>query len=68
MIRIPTSALNEPLYLIPFLVAAGVGAQWLAARFRFPALLLLLATGLLLGWLNPDLQELLIKQMEDRQG
>ncbi|MEE9126042.1 MAG: sodium:proton antiporter [Planctomycetota bacterium] len=68
MIRIPTSALNEPLYLIPFLVAAGVGAQWLAARFRFPALLLLLATGLLLGWLNPDLQELLIKQMEDRRG
>jgi NhaP-type Na+/H+ or K+/H+ antiporter len=49
-------------------VAAGVGAQWLAARFRFPALLLLLATGLLLGWLNEDLQTLLITQQEDQHS
>jgi len=53
---------NEPLYLISILVAVGVGAQWLAARFRFPAILLLLAAGLAMGMLNKDLQDVLIAQ------
>jgi len=53
---------NEPLFLIPILVAIGVGAQWLAAHFRFPAILLLLAAGLSLGMVNKDLQDLLITQ------
>lgn len=39
----------DPLYLLTLLVAAGVAVQWIAARFRFPALLMLLATGLMLG-------------------
>lgn len=39
----------EPLYLLTILVAAGVAAQWLAAHFRLPAILILLACGLLLG-------------------
>ncbi len=56
--------MNEPLYLIPILVAVGVGAQWLAARFRFPAILVLLAAGLLMGMLNKDLQEVLIAQQK----
>ena len=30
-------------------IAAGVGAQWLAARLKIPAILLLLAVGILLG-------------------
>ncbi len=39
----------QPLYVLTLVIAAGVVAQWVAAGFRFPAILLLLATGLALG-------------------
>lgn len=43
---------------IALLVAAGVSAQWIAARLRFPSILLLLLIGFLagpvFGWLDPD--------------
>ena len=46
------------LLLLAGLVVAGTVAQWLAARLRIPAIILLLATGIvlgpLLGWLRPD--------------
>ena len=41
--------MDHLLFVLVGLVAAGVGAQWVASRLRFPALLLLLATGLFLG-------------------
>jgi len=40
------------LYLLVLILAAGVGAQWLASRLHLPALLLLLATGMTLGLLH----------------
>ena len=50
----------ETLYLLVLVVAAGVGAQWIAARLHMPAILLLLFTGIALGragtgLLDPDL-------------
>ncbi|GAB4118858.1 MAG: sodium:proton antiporter [Rhodothalassiaceae bacterium] len=43
---------------IALVIAAGVGAQWIAARFRFPSILLLLLIGFvagpLTGLLDPD--------------
>ncbi len=39
----------EPIHLLTLLVAVGVGIQWVAARLRLPALLLLLITGIALG-------------------
>ena len=39
----------ETLYLLVLTIAAGVGAQWLAARLHVPGLLLLLMTGIALG-------------------
>jgi len=39
------------------LIALGVGAQWVAWRFRFPAIILLALAGLIVGpvtgWINP---------------
>ncbi len=43
------AALQEPLYILAGIVAVGVTAQWVASRLRFPALLLLLMTGLFAG-------------------
>jgi NhaP-type Na+/H+ or K+/H+ antiporter len=47
----------DPLYLIAGVVAVGVLVLWIAARLQLPAIVLLLATGLLagpvLGWLDP---------------
>ncbi len=40
---------SDPLLAIAGLVALGVGAQWVAARVRVPAIVLLLAAGLALG-------------------
>ncbi|MEM7199574.1 MAG: sodium:proton antiporter [Planctomycetota bacterium] len=39
----------EPLHLLVLILVVAVGAQWLAARLHLPALLLLLAIGVLLG-------------------
>ena len=39
----------SPMQAFAVVGAAGVGAQWLAWRFRLPAIVLMLATGLLLG-------------------
>lgn len=58
------TTVNEPLYLIPILIAVGVGAQWLAARFRFPAILLLLVCGMAMGMLNKELQDILIAEQK----
>lgn len=52
MISTLLSPLNEQPSVLPALagiLAAGVGAQWLAWRLRIPSILLLLAMGLLLG-------------------
>ncbi|MAE76673.1 MAG: sodium:proton exchanger [Planctomycetes bacterium] len=51
--------MEHTLYLLVLIVAAGVGAQWLASRLRVPPLLLLLMTGLVLGkpvlgWIDPE--------------
>ncbi len=40
---------SDPLFVLAGLLAAGVGAQWLASRLHLPSIVLLLATGLLLG-------------------
>jgi len=45
--------MNIPLYLAG-IVALGIGAQWLAWRFRLPAIVLLLLFGVLLGQLPQD--------------
>ena len=37
------------LHVLVFLVAVGVGLQWLAARLKFPVILLLLAAGIVAG-------------------
>ena len=37
------------LYLLVLILAAGVGAQWLAARLHIPGLILLVLTGITLG-------------------
>ncbi|MBU2956452.1 sodium:proton antiporter [Paracoccus sp. C2R09] len=39
----------SPMQAFAVVGAAGVGAQWLAWRFRMPAIVLMLAVGLLLG-------------------
>lgn len=45
----------SPLVYLTLILVLGVAAQWVAWRFRLPAILLLLATGFLLGsWADPD--------------
>lgn len=45
----------SPLVYITCVLVLGVFAQWLAWRLRFPAILLLLAAGFLLGrWVRPE--------------
>ena len=39
----------SPVTALALVGVAGVGAQWLAWRFRMPAIVLMLAAGLLLG-------------------
>lgn len=39
----------QPLHILVFLIAAGIGAQWVASRLRFPVILLLLLIGILVG-------------------
>ncbi|PIE21935.1 MAG: sodium:proton exchanger [Planctomycetota bacterium] len=39
----------EPRYLLVLILGLAVGAQWLAAKIKLPALLLLMSLGLLLG-------------------
>lgn len=39
----------NPMLALVGLVVAGVGAQWLAVRLRFPSIVLLLGTGILVG-------------------
>ncbi|MFV0383655.1 cation:proton antiporter [Paracoccus sp. (in: a-proteobacteria)] len=46
---IETSGGLSPVEALALIGAAGVGAQWLAWRFRMPAIVLMLAAGLLLG-------------------
>ncbi|MCB9871095.1 MAG: cation:proton antiporter [Planctomycetes bacterium] len=41
--------MERNLYLLVLLITAGVGAQWLAARLRFPVILLLLVIGMVAG-------------------
>ncbi len=56
-----TLTLGAQMEVVPFLLAAivvlGVGAQWLAWRFKVPSILLLLVFGILVGpvfrWLAP---------------
>jgi len=44
-----------PLVYLTLILVLGVTAQWIAWRFRLPAILLLLGTGFLLGrWADPD--------------
>jgi NhaP-type Na+/H+ or K+/H+ antiporter len=49
---------NDPAVVLSFIIAAGIAAQWLAARFRFPSILPLLLIGFIAGpisgLLNPD--------------
>ena len=49
---------DNPLLQLVGIVVAGVAAQWLAWRLRFPSILLLLLVGIIAGpvtgWLNPD--------------
>ena len=51
----PARALDSLLLILVGIVAAGVAAQWLASWLRFPALLLLLLTGLFLGPISRQL-------------
>lgn len=48
----------DPATLLAFILAAGVVAQWVAERFRFPSILPLLLIGFVVGpvtgFLNPD--------------
>ncbi len=45
----------SPLIYLTCVLVLGVFAQWMAWRLRFPAILLLLVTGFLLGrWVRPD--------------
>ena len=50
--------MGEPLIAIAAVLALGAVAQWLASRLRIPAILLLLASGLIAGpglqWLFPE--------------
>lgn len=51
--------MNEHLILtLTLILVAGMACQWLAWRVKLPAIVFLLATGILagplLGWLNPD--------------
>lgn len=41
--------MENPFFLFVFVIAVGVGSQWLAARLRFPVILLLLTAGLIAG-------------------
>lgn len=53
-----SSATLHTLTLAALVIGVGIGVQWIAARLRLPALLLLIATGLTLGpglgVLDPD--------------
>lgn len=40
---------HEIVHLVVFIACAGVAAQWLAWRFRIPAIVILTAFGVLLG-------------------
>lgn len=45
----------SPLVYLTLVLVFGVASQWFAWRFRFPAILLLLVVGFLLGrWADPD--------------
>ena len=48
----------DPVVLFAVIGALGIGSQWLAWRLRLPAIVLMLAAGLLagpgLGWIKPD--------------
>ncbi|HEX6984180.1 MAG TPA: cation:proton antiporter [Planctomycetaceae bacterium] len=45
----------SPLVYLTCVIALGVAAQWVAWRLKFPAILLLLGTGFVLGrWVAPD--------------
>ena len=48
----------NPTTEIGLIIVLGVAAQWVAARFRFPSILLLLGFGLAVGpgfgWIDPD--------------
>lgn len=50
-------ASHHATFALPLLVALGLGAQWLAAALKLPAILPLLLTGFLVGpltgWLHP---------------
>ena len=41
--------MEGPILLVVLIIAVGVGAQWLAWRVQFPAIILLAAGGLLVG-------------------
>ena len=49
---------SEPLVGLASIVVLGIAAQWIAWRLRLPAILLLLAFGLIagpgFGWIDPD--------------
>lgn len=50
--------IDDPVSALAFILAVGIGAQWLAARIGLPAIVLMLGSGLLvgpvLGVLDPD--------------
>ena len=49
--------MHDPLIFLATVIAAGIGAQWLAWRLKLPSILLLLMSGFILGFgigVNPD--------------
>ena len=49
--------MTDPLVFFSVVIAAGIGAQWVAWRLKIPSILLLLACGFALGFganVNPD--------------
>ena len=49
---------ENPLMLFGLIGVLGIGAQWIAWRLSMPAIVLMLAAGLIagpgLGWINPE--------------
>lgn len=41
--------IDDPVTALAFVLAVGIGAQWVAARVRLPAIVLMLGSGLLVG-------------------
>jgi NhaP-type Na+/H+ or K+/H+ antiporter len=57
-IRQDREVISDPVSALAFVLAVGVGGQWIAARLGFPAIVVMLGSGLLVGpafgLLDPD--------------